>query len=99
MDPNIVKVKRGVNLLLGDHFTQVIWTQVQTSGLQQPYDSDERVHVSVRGLMALASLPVTAIRPTFHQLENEPIVHENQLHAALFAYFRQTWLGTFPLRL
>ena len=32
------------------HFTQAIWRQVQTTGLQQAYDSDERVYSSVRGL-------------------------------------------------
>ena len=49
--------------------------------------------------MALAFLPLITIRPAFQQLENEPIVEENHLLAALFTYFKQTWLGQFPLKL
>ena len=81
------------------HFTQAIWRQVQTTGLQQAYDSDERVYSSVRGLITLAFLPLITIRPAFQELENEPIVEENHLLAALFTYFKQTWLGQFPLKL
>ena len=58
------------------HFTQAIWRQVQTSGLQPAYDSDDRVHSTIRGLMALAFLPVPALRPTFLVLEEQEVVKE-----------------------
>ena len=58
------------------HFTQAIWRQVQTSGLQPAYDSHDRVHCTVRGLMALAFLPVPALRPTFLVLEEQEFVKE-----------------------
>ena len=81
------------------HFTQAICRQVQTSGLQPAYDSDDRVHSAVRGLMALAFLPVLAVRPAFHGLEEQEIIQENQLLTSLFDYFEKTWLKSFPLRL
>ena len=79
------------------HFTQAIWRQEQTSGLQPAYDSDDRV--TVCGLMALAFLPVPAVLPAFHGLEEQEVVKENQLLTNLCEYFERTWLKSIPLRL
>lgn len=76
------------------HHTQAIWRHVQQLGLTTVYRDVPAVKKHVRKLMALAFLPVVAVRPAFYQLKDDPIVEEHGLEE-LFAYFERTWLGTF----
>ena len=48
--------------------------------------------------MALALLPCIAIRPAFHELEEESVVAEYNL-ITLFEYFQQAWLQIYLPRL
>ncbi|KAL8602885.1 hypothetical protein ACOMHN_026845 [Nucella lapillus] len=53
------------------HHSQAVWRQVQRLGLQVVYREDHRVQTFVRKLLALAFLPVFAVRPAVTALQDE----------------------------
>ena len=54
----------------------------------------------VRKLMALAFLPIVAVRPAFVSLEGSPLVQQEPTLTPLLTYYEDTWLGgSFPVRM
>ena len=54
----------------------------------------------VRKLMALAFLPIVAVRPAFVSLEGSPLVQQEPALSQLMTYYKDTWLdGCFPVRM
>ena len=82
------------------HFTQCIWRRVQQSHLITSFRDDDVVRSLVRRLMAVAFLPIVAIRPSFVSLQQEAETLNNANCNELLDYFQGTWLnGQFPLQL
>ncbi|KAL8608726.1 hypothetical protein ACOMHN_067425 [Nucella lapillus] len=84
------------------HHSQAVWRQVQRLGLQVVYREDHRVQTFVRKLLALAFLPVFAVRPAVtalqDELQDEPAFLEVPQLQQLLHYYINTWLnGDFPL--
>lgn len=50
------------------HFGQAVWRNIQTVGLQVPYDTDAGAHRILQKTLALAFLPAHEIQPAFDQL-------------------------------
>ena len=50
--------------------------------------------------MALAFLPIVAVRPAFVSLEGSPLVQQDPTLTPLLTYYEDTWLGgSFPVRM
>ena len=62
------------------------------------YKENSDVRCIIRKLMALAFLPVIAVRPAFSELKNDPTVSELGL-SELLEYYDGTWLHKFKQRM
>ncbi|KAL8621483.1 hypothetical protein ACOMHN_058244 [Nucella lapillus] len=79
------------------HHSQAIWRRVQQLGLQAVYQEDDRVKTFIRKLMAIAFLPVIAVRPALTTLGDEPYLVDVPQLQLLLLYYADTWLnGSFP---
>ncbi|KAL8568606.1 hypothetical protein ACOMHN_006270 [Nucella lapillus] len=79
------------------HYSQAIWRRVQQLGLQAVYQEDDRVKTFIRKLMAIAFLPVIAVRPAVTTLGDEPYLVDVPQLQLLLLYYTDTWLnGSFP---
>lgn len=78
------------------HHTQCIWREVQHKGLTNVYHEDHHSKKIIRMLMAVAFLPILAIRPAVQMLESQ--LPEDSPVSSLFTYYRDNWLnGNYPL--
>ena len=76
-------------------YVKAIWRQVQAFGLVRRYNTDDRVRLQVRQLMALAFAPVLLVRNIFNQLR----AASRHCLRPLFVYFDNQWVMGMPLSL
>jgi hypothetical protein len=83
------------------HFTQSVYRNIQRLGPCRAYESDHRVKMIGRKLMALGFLPIGLVRLNFERLKNRRRTQRLMvLYPALvdlFQYFESTWLNC-PMR-
>ena len=70
------------------HFSQCLWRNIQSSGLQENYNSSPVFQQMVRLFIALAFLPLELVEPTAKQMiKNLP-----SALAGFGSYFERQWL-------
>ena len=71
-------------------FTQAVWRNVQSIGLQPMYQQRNSVHNYIRKLLALPFLPSVQIRGSFDELKARPNTRKLQ---QLVEYMERQWMS------
>ncbi|CAD6210482.1 GSCOCG00012786001-RA-CDS [Cotesia congregata] len=76
------------------HFTNAIWKNIQSNGLQAEYAADAKYALNLKKLMVLAYVPEDDVVEAYDQLIKTKfyVDHEKELEP-LLEYFERTWIG------
>lgn len=76
------------------HFTQSLWRNVQSGGLQKLYNNNVRFALNIKMLMTLAFVPVQDVCDEFTELIQSTYFDNYEDELELFVnYFVKTWVG------
>ncbi|CAF1532888.1 unnamed protein product [Adineta ricciae] len=75
------------------HFTQAIYRQIQSLGMQQQYVDDETFRGLCRKLMALALMPKEHAKSSFEEIHKDADNLPDQSMDQLLEYFEDNWMN------
>lgn len=79
------------------HFSQSVYRQIQSLGMQQQYAEDESLRCLCRKLMALALMPTDKVKSCFEEIQEDAYKLPDQPMDDLLEYFEDNWMNNINL--